>query len=160
MRLRQLSFLVVAFFSMLPRSVAAQNGCSLAPPYNFITQLQAGQVQFQFVGPAVTQAIMQQTGGTGRDLRLASLGPIANIIVTNTQIFPGGIVCTYKVQFQNSVISWQMANDANGIVQGLNYGLIGPPPSESSDNGNKPVTPPPAAPKTEEDACKLYPNMC
>jgi hypothetical protein len=144
--------------------------CTEASMRSLINDLQTGNVKWAFLSPMLANAIMAQTGGTGRYAQLAQLGPPVSVQVIGGRPLQYGGVCVFRTQFPAATLDWQTATGF-GLVQAVSFQYSGPgsttptggpPPPVPQGGGGGSSTPPKtvgSVPSTTE-ACQLYPNLC
>ena len=148
-----------------------------------IVGLQTGNMNWSRFYPNIRQVIAIQTGGTGRYIPLAQLGPVQNIVMVGGMQLPGGWIYNFRSFFPGGAVDWQVASDNAGNIlqlafqpspQSLPTSLPAPKKtSEDPDDPDDPTPTPPvkAAPvgrggakvitaSTKGEACSLFPDLC
>ena len=143
-----------------------------------INGLQTGSMNWNRFAPDIKLVIAAQTGGTGRYLGLAALGPPLRIKMLNVFQLPAGFYYVFESRFASGTLQWQVVTDVQGNIWNLNFqpsaSNIGstPVPDDTEDPKPEPKSTPKKkklpvggqdqgdAPTSKDEACKLFPNLC
>jgi hypothetical protein len=167
---RRTVFLILVLLLVLKSTGAyAQSLCPESAVKQMIYDLQTGQLHTAFIAPQLLNAIMVQTGGTGKYIPLAQLGAPMSVQVIGMQPLPYGVVCGFRTQFHAVTLDWQMALQGP-ILVGLFFrnasGQSVPNPTPPIHGGGTgsggSTTPQPSKPVPSDstEGCKLYPELC
>jgi hypothetical protein len=93
--------------------------------------------------------------------RLASLGPVGNVVILQQFPMPNGIVTQGRAIHQNGFSDWTIG--FSYLTQKIEFGQFNAVQTTSTPTSpipieSEPTTPP--VPTTQDEACKKYPTLC